>query len=176
MKLLLLSISCCALAFGAGTLDSARALYLEAISSEAGANNLVSSLESLDLSDEPLLLGYLGAGHTLKAQHAFNPYTKYKLFCKGRDQLEAAIAAAPSNTELRFLRFTIQEHAPGFLGYNNKLEEDKAAIIDNLAKGDGNTGIFVFMRAYLLASANCTTEDKGRLSAALPKAKNAETN
>ena len=119
-----------------------RALYLEAIDSARGTDALVEVLEDLDLSDNPLLLGYLGSGHAMQAKHAFNPYVKYQLFTTGKGQLEAAIAADPDNAELRFLRFTVQENAPGFLGYNNDLAADKATMIDFLMETEPNTGIF----------------------------------
>jgi len=154
-------------------MDAVRALYLQAIDSKAGAEALEAALQGPEVANSPLLQGYLGTAKTLQAQHAFNPYTKYQLFCEGRNLLEAAIASSPDNAELRYLRFTIQENAPGFLGYNSNLQADKAAIFDFLAKADGNTGIFVMMRATMLASDVCTNAEKDALSAALPTTHNA---
>ena len=159
----------------APSLEEARALYLDAIDSSDGADALVASLANEDLAAHPVLLGYLGTGHALQARHAFNPYTKYQLFTTGKNELEAAIKAKPSSAELRFLRFTVQENAPGFLGYNQSLEADKAAIIDFLMETEANTGIFVVMRAHLLASDATTSAEKDRLSASTRPPLDAET-
>jgi len=42
--------------------------------------------------------------------------------------LEAAIRKDPKNTEFRFLRLVVQEHAPSVLGYHNNTGEDSDFI------------------------------------------------
>lgn len=54
---------------------------------------------------------------------------KIAVFKEGHELLEAAIKKYPQNAEYRFIRLTIQEHAPKILKYNKNITEDKALII-----------------------------------------------
>lgn len=64
----------------------------------------------------------------LKAKDYYNPVNKLEAFNKGRKLLDNLIKQDSSNLELRFLRYTIQDNAPGFLGYDDNIEEDKKFI------------------------------------------------
>ncbi len=167
MKLFALTAGLLLCFSGTPDMELVREMYLKATASEEGVEAFVTELERAEVGKNPLLLGYLGTAHTMHAQYAFNPYTKYQRFATGKNQLEAAISADPNNAELRFLRLTVQEHAPSFLGYNNALEEDKTAILNFLTETHGNTGIFVMMRTYMLGSTVCTDAEKEQLSAAV---------
>ncbi len=61
---------------------------------------------------------------------------KVKTFKQGAKGLEGEIDKNPSNVEYRFLRLTIQEHAPGILKYNKNLNDDKAAVVRGYEKLD----------------------------------------
>ncbi len=61
---------------------------------------------------------------------------KIKIFKKGASLLENEIQANPKNIEYRFLRFTVQEHAPSVLKYNKQIQEDKKFIIAHFSKTD----------------------------------------
>jgi hypothetical protein len=56
------------------------------------------------------------------------PAARLNLFKTGHRKLEELIKNDSSDTELRFLRLMIEEHAPGFLGYKADLENDKSYI------------------------------------------------
>ena len=77
---------------------------------------------------DALLLGYQGIAKTLLGKHAFNPVNKVSYFNKGKKVLEEALAIAPDNVELRYLRLTLQENVPSFLGYSDRIKEDRAFI------------------------------------------------
>ena len=62
------------------------------------------------------------------------PKKKLDLFKEGHKKLEAALNKDSSNTEFRFLRLMIQEHAPGLLGYKRELEKDRLYIKNNFKK------------------------------------------
>ena len=66
-----------------------------------------------------------------KAGMAAKAKEKLSLFKAGRQQLENAISKNNTNTEYRFLRLIIQEHAPKVVKYRNKLEEDSQDIRTN---------------------------------------------
>lgn len=59
---------------------------------------------------------------------------KLDLFKSGRKKLEAAIQKDSSNTEFRFLRLMIQEHAPGILRYRGEMNKDRLYIKNNFKK------------------------------------------
>lgn len=54
---------------------------------------------------------------------------KLNLFKAGHRELEGTIALDSLNTEYRFLRLMIQEHAPGIVGYRSELNRDHNFII-----------------------------------------------
>ena len=108
-------------------LTEMRKLYLTAAEDEASAKKLMKITS--DKKNEPLFLGYHGASQMMMAKHVGNPFKKLSYFNKGKDMYTAAINADPSNVELRFLRFSVQAEAPGFLNYKQNLEEDKKILL-----------------------------------------------
>ena len=69
----------------------------------------------------------------LKARDYFNPINKLEAFNKGKKLLEDLLINYPNNFELRFLRLTIQDHSPAFLGYNNQVKQDESFILTQLS-------------------------------------------
>ena len=76
----------------------------------------------------PIILAYYGGIQTLKAKHAFNPISKLSHLISGLNRLEEAVEKSPDNLEIRFMRFSILDHVPGFLGYSKEREADKDKI------------------------------------------------
>jgi hypothetical protein len=108
----------------------------------------VLSSKSEDLIDQQLALlekekrtpqnvAFEGALLMKKASFQKGASNMVKMFKSGARQLEAEIEKSPSNVEYRFIRLTIQEHAPGILKYNKKLDEDKSAVIAGYPKLGG---------------------------------------
>ena len=77
---------------------------------------------------------YEGALLMKKAGMATAPKKKLNLFKEGHKKLEAVLQKDSTNTEFRFLRLMIQEHAPGALGYKKDLERDNLYIRNNFKK------------------------------------------
>lgn len=73
-------------------------------------------------------IGYLGAYTMIKANHQISPIQKLSSFRNGKKLLEKAIDAAPTDIELRYIRYAIQISIPSFLGYKDNLNEDKAFL------------------------------------------------
>ena len=103
-----------------------------AFEDEAVCNRLYTQFTKDDLKDNILLGGYMGALRIAKSKHRSNLMKKLGLFNDGKEMLESAILKDPKNIELRFLRFTIQVNVPGFLFYNDDLENDRDLIEKNL--------------------------------------------
>ncbi len=71
---------------------------------------------------------YEGALLMRKAGLLKKPEEKLKAFKAGRIKFETALLSDQENAEYRFLRLTIQEHAPRIVKYYKEQEEDLAYI------------------------------------------------
>ncbi len=77
--------------------------------------------------------GYRAVIWFLWADYYVNPIKKWKCFNKGKDRLEELIGENRNNVELRFLRLTIQDNLPDFLGYNSNINDDKDFIYHQIS-------------------------------------------
>lgn len=114
------------------SIHQVRSLFEEAAVDEMVCNDLLNTLDPINVSD-PLLYGYKGAGFMISAKYPFNPFKKLSRFNKGKRILEEAISAAGENVELRFLRLAIQNNTPAFLRYDDDIQKDKAFLKKALA-------------------------------------------
>jgi len=113
-------------------------VYYKALSSgeEESIDKLLTKLESEKSSSK--VNAYKGALTMKKAGFVKGVGGKVKTFKKGAHLLEDEIKSNPGNTEFRFLRLTIQEHAPGILKYNKEIDADKQAVVSGYAKLDAD--------------------------------------
>lgn len=96
---------------------------------EESDKDLVNAqLKELQTAPAEIQDAFTGALLMKKAGFSAPPAIKLRLFKSGHKMLESAIRNNPENTEFRFLRLIIQEHAPGILGYKNDLEKDTEFI------------------------------------------------
>ena len=72
--------------------------------------------------------GFEGALWMRKAGLASSISQKYSFFKKGATMMDEALTADSKNTELKFLRFMVQEQAPRLLNYRSHLEDDAKDI------------------------------------------------
>ena len=104
-------------------LGEIRKMYAKANADEVMHSKLVSSLETIEKS-APTLFGYKAAAHMMSAQYTYNPYSKYRYFKEGRSMIESIIRSHPNNSELRYIRLSIQLNLPEMLNYSDNIEED----------------------------------------------------
>lgn len=129
MKLIVLIVlSYFALSSHAPEMESIRINYTQAASNKTLCKEMIAKLKN---HNSPVQQAYLGAFQTIWAKHTINPFEKLKTFNTGKANIEESVVQAPSNAEIRLLRLSIQLNAPGFLGYNDNIEEDKKFILDN---------------------------------------------
>lgn len=88
-------------------------------------------LSIVQASDIPEKNAFEGTLMMKKAQLVSKPKEKLSLFKSGRMRLESSIASDKENTEYRFLRLIIQEHAPKIVKYRKNLEEDSELVRTN---------------------------------------------
>lgn len=113
-------------------IDKIRKEYADAVKDEdLCEHNLETLHESARSTTEKV---YLAAYEILLAKHIGNPFKKIGQFKEGKKHLEEVIKENPSHIEARFIRWSVQVHAPSFLGYNNNIIEDKNFLVKNLYK------------------------------------------
>lgn len=139
-----------------------RGLYDRAAAEEVAAEKL-RELTKNSSHEDPLLYGYKGAAHMMMAKHVANPFKKLSHFNKGKDIFSEAIQAAPENVELRFLRFSVQAEAPGFLNYKQNLEEDKRILLSKTPTLK-DAQLKRMILKYLLASKGLSSSEKEKLN------------
>src|SRR5690554_7129548 len=77
------------------------------------------------------MMAYKGAVKSLMADFAKKVKEKKEYFKEGVELIESALKTEPNNIEIRYLRLTVQEHAPRFLKYHDNISEDKKIILKN---------------------------------------------
>jgi len=103
------------------------------------------ALEQLEKEKQTAtVVAYKGGLTMKKSNYLKSAAKKIETFKAGHKLLEASIKTDPNNTEYRFIRLTIQEHAPKILKYNKNITEDKALILKGYKKMPSKT------RAYVL--------------------------
>ncbi|MBK5212149.1 MAG: hypothetical protein JJE55_00630 [Flavobacteriaceae bacterium] len=114
-------------------LKDIREQYPKAVENAEITTKLDGELARIDSSSKPVLLVYKGAVSTLKAKFAKARSDKKEFFKEGVFLIESAVKDEPSNIEIRYIRMSVQENSPRFLGYHNNIEEDKEFILKNYA-------------------------------------------
>lgn len=147
-------------------LDELRILYYAASQDKSAANHLFEKLESTD-ETEPARFGYRGMSNFMQAYHAINPLSKLRFFLAGKAILERAIQVEPDNTELRYLRFTVQTNAPAFLNYRRCIQEDKKFLLEALMY-PGSKELDKDLRErileYMFTTKHCTKAEREKLT------------
>ncbi len=129
-----------------------------ALNSGKTTDSLYTALDKMP-NKPPVYVAYLGILDGLKAKHSWNPYSKLKYLSTAEKVLKQAADADPHNIEIRFLRFSIEHNAPGFLGYNKNLVADRDEMIKQLDAhnyGTANKPLTIQLIKFLIDSKRCT--------------------
>lgn len=163
MKLFLLFF---VLSVGSDDLKKMRYDYNNMSKSEAVVEHLLETSKNSTQVSESLKTAYYAAGEMASAQFMFSPVSKINAFNSGKKKLEAAITKDPENIEIRYIRYTIQANAPGFLGYTKNVKTDREYIIKNL-KGVKTSDVELFSHicAYFLTREKLTDAEKKQINA-----------
>ncbi|MBI35146.1 MAG: hypothetical protein CMP67_07270 [Flavobacteriales bacterium] len=141
-----LSIS---LSFSSNDLYKVRELYFKVSLEEEELETFENYLNKKIKTSNPEIEGYKCVLWFLKAKEYYNPYKKYEAFSEGKKQLELLITKNPNSIELRFLRLTIQDNLPGFLGYDDNITEDNKFIKKNIKSLKNDLDLIKRINAYL---------------------------
>ncbi|MFT4153139.1 hypothetical protein [Parafilimonas sp.] len=112
------------------TKDLNRQAFYNAVKSESlkAIDEQIAAVQASGLKDKDAFEGTL---LMKKAGLVKGSKNKLDLFKDGRIKLETAIQNDNSNTEYRFMRLIIQEHAPKIVKYRDELAADAAFIEKN---------------------------------------------
>lgn len=113
-----------------------RHAYFSSADNKRKAINFEQLLNSIKVDAMPVLVCYKGAAEMLKAKNTVNPFVKFSCFKRGRNLVEQALARDPSNIESHFIRYTLQQNLPWFLGYHTDMHQDSLLVAKGLAQMD----------------------------------------
>lgn len=113
-------------------LPEIRRLYNRAPFSKDDALLLFTTLQPVESTSLPLLNCYKGAADLMQAKYALSPLVKMEDFNLGKSRITAAFNRDSLNLEMHFIRFSIQNNLPSFLGYNGDLDKDKRFILTRI--------------------------------------------
>ncbi|RCH55612.1 hypothetical protein DJ568_06890 [Mucilaginibacter hurinus] len=146
---------------------------ITALKSSKTTDSLFNRLDAIK-NKTGLVTGYIATLQALKAIHAWNPYNKIKHLNRSEKSYRAAVAADPTNIEVRFMRFSVEHNVPGFLGYNKNLANDRQEIITQLKKKNYAHNDHAFVSTvvkFLLESKRCTPAENEYLTKLLANLK-----
>ena len=139
-----------------------RKAIVQAVNNESITDSLLQKLRPFSDSN-PLILGYVGTLQALKSKHHWNPYSKLKYLQLATKTMNKAVAVAPMNLEIRFMRFSIQHYTPSFLGYSKQLAEDRQVLVKLYDTQNFGTADAIFIKSiarFMLESKRCTEAEK----------------
>lgn len=136
-----------------------RAQYPLAQESEELTSQLHDKLAQITTGADPVMIAYKGAVKTLMADFAKKVKEKKEYFKEGVEMIETALKAEPNNIEIRYLRLTIQEHAPKFLKYHDNISEDKEFILKSYTSISSKE-LKAVIRDFILESRSFDEEEK----------------
>lgn len=140
-------------------LDQVRTLFETSATQKKAADQLVKLLAPITESSSPVLICYKGVAQMMAAKYGFNPINKFSSFKKGKNWIDEAAAQAPTNLEIRYLRFVIQSKLPSFLNYNDNIQEDKTYLLTKF-KTTTDKKLQQNIVGFLRQSKYCSLEEK----------------
>lgn len=159
--LLILLMTLYSISMANGNIELARKEFKNAVYNDKLTNQLCQVLISSKQQDA-LTQAYIAYFTALKAKHVSNPYAKIEYVRNFDRTIKKAIELAPDNLEIRFLRFSVQDNIPLYLGFSKELDIDKKIIVQQLQKNiTGISGAFKQdMKTVLLNSKSLSVSEK----------------
>ena len=152
--------------------DKVRDQFFAMDRAEGAAFQLYKSLEKMDLSKDPLMLAYRGAASAASAGTVSGVRKKLEYFNNGKSELEKAVALRPLDVEIRFLRLATQLKAPGFLGYNDEIKNDKTIVIQTLtgiSSNHPNSYLYLRMCRFIMYNADLDKSERNTVNQLIAK-------
>jgi hypothetical protein len=144
-----------------GSIELARKEFKKAAFNDKVNNEVYQVLVSSKVQD-PLTQAYVAYYTALKARHVTSPYEKITYVRSFDKAIKKAVALAPDNFEIRFLRFSVQDKLPSYLGFSKELVVDKKIILQQIQshKVDVPANFKKDIKAVLLNSKTLSIAEK----------------
>ena len=84
----------------------------------------------------------------IEAKYAVNPINKLDKFNKGKSMIQSAIKLDSLDLEMRFIRFSVQNNLPAFLGYHDELSADRNFLQQHTSE-NGDIELKTMITQYL---------------------------
>ncbi len=110
---------------------------------------------------------YLGMCDALQISYISGMWSKLKMLDRSRMHIGKAIASAPQDAELRFLRFMLEHNIPSFLGMSGHIREDVAFVLDHGTFMDEDADMKKMAIEYLIGSKRCSSTQTALLQKSL---------
>ncbi|TGE25335.1 hypothetical protein E5K00_09145 [Hymenobacter aquaticus] len=146
-------------------LPTLRRHYEQAAADKAAGEKFYKLMADYNDKDA-VILGYKGAAEAIRARDAsmFNKLSYVQAASRTFDQ---AVALAPTNAEVRFLRFSVETNLPSFLGLSQHVDEDRQLLVQTLLKHP-QSGLdaeaFQTVRSFLVNRGHVSDEQAQQLS------------
>ena len=116
-------------------------------------------------AQDALVLGYKAAAQAIRARDA-SMFNKLTYVQEAAHTVAQAVALAPTNAEIRFLRFSVESNLPAFLGLSQHVDEDKAFLLSSVLaypKSGLDAEAFRTVRNFLVDRGHVSEADAARL-------------
>lgn len=87
----------------------------------------------------PIIIAYDAATKAVMTRTTWNWFRKLEYLNESRALFIEAVKKDPNNVEIRFLRFTVEDRIPSYLGYSDHMEDDKDIILKYLENYDSKS-------------------------------------
>jgi len=112
-------------------------------------------------SENKVLLAYKGASIIIVAKFRKKASEKVNAFKEGAKLIEQAVNADPENIEIRLIRISIQENAPGIVKYKKNILDDKSFILKYYKVQ--STVLREYIKSFVLQSKSFSDQEKQSL-------------
>jgi len=160
--ILLITGASASYSFDEATLDRLRKVYPRAYEDAESCKTELATLDKRE--NKGVLLAYQAAFNMVYARHLSSPLSKLNIFKKGKNLMDKAIAQNKNNTEIHFLRLTIQVHAPSILNYRQDIQRDLDIILSNW-KNITEENLKKNIREFLNDNTSLLTQEQQKLIA-----------
>lgn len=143
---------------GSPELASIRKMYPTVSKSEANAKEFSAKMADVSNNDETILVAYKAASILLNSKFEKKMQAKIDRFKEGAKLLETTIKSEPNNIEIRMIRLSVQENAPGITGYKKNIKEDKNFITNNY--DDQSASLKEYLKNFILQSKSFSDKEK----------------
>ena len=116
-------------------LEELRPKYMKALHDYEEAPDVYELFEAVE-NPSAKLLAYRGALEAIMTKTTWNIFKKLSFLSDCQDTFNEAIAMAPNNIEVRFMRLSVEHEIPYYLGFSSHMKEDKEFVVKNINQFD----------------------------------------